>query len=175
MDKFFGTLIAFLGLLMWLTVLVTVTEGEYIGATMIGLVALALSSWAGKMLSRAQAKEDAGSWEEIDDGLMARVIGRNRIEVEAGPEWYHNYEDGPPQKPSGESRQEFKRLKINATGVETEGDALAARTSLWNLHPPCWNCGEPAMTDEAKCLYCEKRLWQKPISLVLRRVSGSSP
>ena len=175
MDKFFGTLMAFLGLLMWLTVIVTATDGQYVGAAIIGVVAFALSSWAGKMLARAKHQEVEASLEEIEEGLWATLVGPQELLVRVGLEFYEGHEEKPGQKPSAESRRELKACNIQCPDIHTEVDALAVRTALWNVHVPCWNCGEEAMYDETKCVDCGKKLWQKPLRVHLENITAAGP
>jgi len=175
MYRFFGGFVVLAGMFFGLMALVGWSLGDTGAAIVVGVIAFGIIGFGGHLMNKGQQKKLQASFEEIEDGLYACLVGPQELIVRAGPQFYEDYEERPGQKQTAESRRELKHCNVVCQDVATETDALAVRTALWNTPIPCWNCGEEADYDERKCDHCGKRLWQKPLKVHLERVTAASP
>ena len=175
MYRFFGSLVCIFGLFCLLAAAANYFSGDTGGAVIGGIIAFGLMAGGSHLVRKGEAARIESSFEEIEDGLHACLVGPQDLIVRVSPEFHENHEDIPGQKPTAESRRELKHCNVVCPEIVTETDALAVRTALWNVYVPCWNCGEEADYDESKCDYCGKKLWRKPLRVHFERVTAASP
>jgi hypothetical protein len=175
MYRFFGGIVVLAGIFFGLMALVGWSTGDTTMAIVVGVIAFGIIGFGGHLMDKGRQQKLEASFEEIEDGLHACLVGPQDLIVRVSPEFHENHEDIPGQKPTAESRRELKHCNVVCPEIATETDALAVRTALWNVYVPCWNCGEEADSEDSKCINCGKKLWQKPLRVHFERVTASSP
>ena len=175
MYRFFGGIVVLAGIFFGLMALVGWSTGDTTAAIVVGVIAFGIIGFGGYLMDKGRQQKLEASFEEIEDGLHACLLGPQDLLVRAGQQFYEDYEDEPGQKPTAESRRELKHCNVVCPEIATETDALAVRTAIWNTPIPCWNCGEEADYDESKCDYCGKKLWKKPLRVHFERVTAALP